>query len=120
MGKKLKELCRSKLAQFLAVQSTIAVAAVQFAFCSDANAAYASVRSSLLTFIKEVADTGIILAAIVGILAFIVYICSSDEKNAERGKSWAKRAGVAIALFLFLRSPLGVGLMDSIINGLLS
>ncbi len=120
MGKKLKELCPSKLAQFFAVQGGVLMLLSQIAFCSDASSAYANVRSELQLFIRSLADTGITIAAFVGILAFIVFVSSSNEKTAETGKSWAKRAAAAIALFLFLRSSLGVGLMDSIINGLLS
>lgn len=120
VGKQLKELCPSKLAQFLAVQGGVLMLLSQIAFCSDASLAYANVRRELQLFIHAIADTGITIAAFVGILAFIVFISSSNEKTAETGKSWAKRAAAAIALFLFLRSSLGVGLMDSIINGLLS
>ena len=118
MEKKLKELCRSKFAQFLIVQSTIAAATVQFAYCSDASAAYTSVKRELHMFLRSFASTGIWLAMGVGIIASIVYMSSSNEKNAEKGKSWAFRALGAIVLFTALKSGF-TGILDKIISGLL-
>lgn len=119
MRKKLKELCRSRLVQFLSVQSTIATAIVQFAFCSDASAAYISVKRELHMFLRSFASTGIWLAMGVGIFASIVYMCSSNENNAEKGKNWALRALGAIVLFMVLKSPFGTGILDKFIIGLL-
>lgn len=119
MGKKSKELCRSKLAQFLTVQSTIAMAIVQFAFCSDASSVYSSVRSELLAFVKSAASTGITLAVTVGLIALITYVSSSNENIAEKGKNWALRALGAIVLFMVLKSPLGTGILDKLVNELL-
>lgn len=119
VGKKLKELCRSRLAQFLTVQSAIVATIVQFAYCSDASAIYANVRSELLPFMRSAANTGIHLAIAVGIIASIVYMSSSNEQSAEKGKSWALRALGAIVLCYVLKSRLGIGILDKIVNELL-
>lgn len=119
MKKRLKELCRSRLAQFLTVQGTIVAAVVQFVYCSDASAIYASVRSELLPFMRSAANTGIHLAIAVGIIASIVYMSSSNEQSAEKGKSWALRALGAIVLCYVLKSRLGIGILDKIVNELL-
>ena len=116
MGKRLKELCRSRLAQFLTVQSMIAMEIVQFAFCSDAGTAYASVRRELYVPLRRFANMGISIALVVGITSLILYVSSSNEKNAEKGKSWALRSLGAIVLFMVLKSPLGVGILDKFVN----
>lgn len=119
MEKRLKELCRSRLVQFLTVQSTITAVVVQFAYCSDASAAYTSVKRELHMFLRSFANTGIWLAMGVGISAAIVYMCSSNENSAEKGKNWALRALGAIVLFMVLKSPFGTGILDKFITGLL-
>ena len=92
MGKRLKELCRSRLAQFLTVQSMIAMEIVQFAFCSDAGTAYASVRRELYVPLRRFANMGISIAMVVGITSLILYVSSSNEKNAEKlGVTFTRR-----------------------------
>lgn len=119
MEKRLKELCRSRLAQFMTVQSAIVASVVQFVFCSDASSVYSSVRSELLSFVKSAANTGITLAVAVGLIALITYVSSSNENIAEKGKNWALRALGAIVLFMVLKSPLGTGILDKLVNELL-
>ena len=116
MRKRLKELCRSRLAQFLAVQGTVMTEIVKVAYCSDASVVYASVRRELQLFTRSFANTGIAVAAVVGIIALIVYVSSSNEKTAEKGKSWGLRAVGAIVLFMVLKSSLGVGILDKFVN----
>ena len=89
MGKQLKELCPSKLAQFLAVQGGVLMLLSQIAFCSDASLAYANVRRELQLFIHAIADTGITIAAFVGILAssyLSVRVMKKLPKQENRGR----------------------------------
>lgn len=122
---KVKKFFDSAKRQFLLAQAIIYSMISTVAFCSQNNNSagesniFTNIDNKMRGYVSSIAGLAFTCVAFFGICSGILYVSTSNERTAEKAKSWAIRCVVAmVAIFLFQTAKEGT--LYEAIQGLIS
>ena len=113
---KLQKLLTSKKVHFYVTQLAVATMLMSIAFCDI----FSNVDSKLQNYVTSLTNLGLTCVGFFGVLSFILFVSTSNERTAEKAKTWAIRCVFAIAGIILFSTVVNKGFLYNTINELIS
>lgn len=113
---KLQKLLTSKKVHFYVTQLAVATMLMSIAFCDI----FSNVDSKMQTYVASITNLALTCVGFFGVCAFILFVSTSNERTAEKAKTWAIRCVVAIAGIILFSTVVNKGFLYTTINELIS